>query len=802
MTLRTWDIETTIGTAFKRKGTPFGGLNWCVTHGWKEAGQPVTEHRFGSHPPGPGWLKPVLDGCTLLGGFNIKFDLLHALQDAENLDAWMEWIVAGGQIWDAQLAEYLLEGMDQKNHMLSLDEVAPRYGGSTKFDEIKLLWEAGVNTHEIEPALLTRYLCGDPSRGEMGDVENTELIVQGQIKRARECGQLRSILLNMGALICSIEMERNGMYVDKARGLVMAEELKVKIVELDKLLAEYIPKDLPFAFNWGSPKQKSALIFGGTVQWDAYEYDCVPCTQFGWETILRHDYEAMPEAQRPARVYAQMDQVRWCLKDGSTTATDPFDSSDLTQYVTYTSGKNTGDFKTKKVKIDNLDRPKGRSVKAPYTFKGFTTPSKKWQGSEPGFYSTGADVIEELGTRNIPFLKTLSTFQKLTKDLGTYFISDGADGEPKGMLTLVGLDGLIHHKINHTSTVTGRFSESDPNLQNVPQGNKSQVKLLFVSRWGADGVIIQSDFSSLEIYVQAILTHCDQLIADLKAGLDMHVKRLALKEGKTYDETFVLCKGDKANGIEADKDWDYKRTGAKVFSFQRAYGAGAAKIADSTGMPIDDVKALIVAEELEYPEIGEHFVKRTEEIKMNRRPSGYAIPHPEFPSIMCNLGKAYIRTPDGKLYSYQESPSPEYLVKRGTFASFSPTEIKNYEVQGTGGEWMKAAMWLMVRAWYARKNFGGLSLLVNTVHDAAYSDSHNSVKLEAAALMHACMEAASDLMEYWFAWTLPLPVPSDTSWGPSMMDEDKIPGLNELAAPLRKQLRDQYMAGYTPSYLH
>jgi DNA polymerase I-like protein with 3'-5' exonuclease and polymerase domains len=32
------------------------------------------------------------------------------------------------------------------------------------------------------------------------------------------------------------------------------------------------------------------------------------------------------------------------------------------------------------------------------------------------------------------------------------------------MLSLVGPDGIIHHKINQTSTVTGRVSSSDPNL--------------------------------------------------------------------------------------------------------------------------------------------------------------------------------------------------------------------------------------------------------------------------------------------------------------------------------------------------
>jgi hypothetical protein len=64
------------------------------------------------------------------------------------------------------------------------------------------------------------------------------------------------------------------------------------------------------------------------------------------------------------------------------------------------------------------------------------------------------------------------------------------------------------------------------------------------------------------------------------------------------------------------------------------------------------------------------------------------------------------------------------------------------------------------------------------------------------------MEGASDLMEKWFGWTIPVPVPSDTSWGTSMMDEDKIPDLKERAAVLRIELRQQYMGGYTPSFLN
>lgn len=813
MTYGSWDIETTITTHMKRKGSPFCDDNWVVTHAFKKKGGQVEEYRFGSKRPGPGWLVPVLKDIKLLIGFNIKFDLLHALQDSVNLDAWMEYVAGGGMVWDCQLAEYLLEGMGQRHHMLSLDETAPRYGGNVKVDEVKALWAAGVNTPDIDPELLTRYLCGgkdETGQFQLGDVENTEKIALAQIQRARECGQLNSILLNMGSLLCTIEMERNGMFIDLPLGLTLAAELKVEVDRLAELLKAFIPQDLPFEFNWGSPKQKSALIFGGTVQWDAHEYD----TADG-KTIYKHVYDALTPDERPKLVYAQKDvECAYFAVDcpaGSFKEGDliPLENAkaDNIPVIRYAGGKRDGEVKTKKVKFDNLDKPKGRGVKAPFKFKGYTQPKDKWRSADPGFWSTSADVIEELSTRNIPFLKTMAGFQAATKDLGTYFITYDDEGKAKGMLSLVDSHGIIHHSINHTSTVTGRFSASNPNLQNIPKGNKSKVKMVFVSRFGKDGSIIQSDFTALEIYVQAILTKCRQLIEDLKAGLDMHVLRLSNSpagEGKSYEELLKLCKGytgPDGKKVEPEPEWDYKRTGSKVYSFQAAYGAGDAKIADTTGIAQEMVAQLREADNKRYPEIPKYFEARTLEIKKNRKQGGLSVPHPDILGVFCHLGTSHVRTPDGKLYSYTESPSPEYLVKKGIYASFSPTEIKNYEVQGEGGEWAKAAMWLAIRAFYKRKNFNGLALLVNQVHDALYADAHKDATHEAAALLHACMEGASEFMEFYFKWTVPVPVPSETKAGTNMLEEKSI-DIKDLAAKFRLELRNEYMGGYKPSFVN
>jgi DNA polymerase I len=802
MSYASWDCETTIRTSFKRKANPFDPANWVVTNGVKHKGEAtVVETRFGKERPTKGWLGPVLrqangEWISLLIGMNIKFDLHHALQDPDNLLMWMEYVARGGMVWDIQLAEYLLCGQEQASQMLSLDEIAVRYGGNVKIDEVKALWNAGIDTPDIEPILLTRYLCGgldETGTWQMGDVENTEHVALKQIARARACGQLNSIMLNMGALLYTVEAERNGMFVDKPLGMTMAAELQVEVDKMHKELERFLPTLPPeFEFNWNSRFHKSALIFGGVCKYDAYEYALA-----AGGTVLKQDRTDEPLA------YSQMDAIHWLLKDGSLTAVDPFDTEDTTQYVMYASGKQAGEYKTKKVKVNNLDKPKGRMVKAEFHFPGYTTPEKKWESSDKGVYSTAAEVIEELGTRDVPFLKVFAALQSMAKDLGTYFYTIDDEGKEAGMLTLVDAFGVIHHSLNMVATITARLSSSNPNLQNIPKGNKSDVKLLFKSRF-KDGKVIQSDFSSLEVYVQAILTQCKQLIADLKAGLDLHCVRLAAKEKMDYQEVVNLCKGyTNAHGVfvPAEKVWDYKRTGAKRYSFQRAFGAGNKKIADSTGMTLEEVEELSEAEDKRYPEINAYYENVTLSIKGSRKPLR-TLPHPDIPGVICNLGTSYFRTPDGKLYTYREQPAPDYSVKRGVYASFSPTEIKNYVVQGTGGEWAKAAMYLTVRSFYARRNFGGLALIVNQVHDAEYVDADPKVALEAAALLHACMEAASDYMEWRFKWMIPVPVPSDTTWGASMMDEDSIEGLRELATPLRTQLREQYMGGYKPSYLN
>lgn len=800
-----FDVETTINSSFKRKANPFDSRNWVVYTGHSIAGAPSVVTRYLHPAANAGWLAKLLSkDIKLLVGFNIKFDILHAIvSDEVNYKAYMKWVAQGGNVWDCQLAEYLLNGMTPDQHMLSLDEAAPRYGGDTKIDEVKALWEAGIDTPDIPEDLLTEYLHGD--------VSNTNKIFRGQLERARACGQVKSILLNMGSLLFTIEAEKNGMAADKELGLELAKELASRRDELDAKLVDYLPEDLPFEFNWGNRYHLSPLIFGGKVKYRAFEYDldldtlnAVRATKGLAPATASTTMVAPTEQTRDFYAYPAIKETHYLLQDGTTIPKDETDqwlnsldpqlTTALPNFVFVKSGKSAGQPKTVSVSRPNYDKPKGRMVDVHYQFPGFTEPDAEWASSTEGLYSVAGEVIEALGARDIPFLKDLGERAKVNKDLTTYFITtDPKTGEQKGMLTLVQPDGIIHHSINHTSTVTGRFSSSNPNLQNLPKGNKSKVKQVFRSRFPG-GKIVQSDFSALEIYIQAILTGDNNLIADLKQGLDMHCRRVAETYSIPYEEALHLCKATNPDGSIMYPEWDSKRTKAKIFSFQRAYGAGAALIAAQTGMTVDEVKALIAAEEVMYPEIEPYYDRLAAQVEASKRGVRKVVPHPNFPAHQVELRTGYHRTPDNKLYAWLEQPAPKFVVEReGRWTGFSTTELKNYEVQGGGAEWAKAAMWLVVRAFYHFENFGGKALLNNQVHDACYADTHPDVGIAPAALLHACMEGASELMETYFGWPLPVHVPSDTTWGDSMADENKIEGLLERAVEYRQFLRDNYI---------
>ena len=775
----TWDLETTTKKSMKRTANPFDEDNWVVASGWQYNNGPKA-HQYWTEKHNDRVL-PDLTDVYLINGFNIKFDLLYAWDDPE-LQAFFK---RGGRIYDGQYMEYLLDGMIQDSHMLSMNEVAARYyDGGQKIDAVKEMWAAGISTENIPRDLLIDYLIGD-NKEVLGDIENTYRIFCHQVKRAQaemHPNFMQMFNHRMDGLLATTEMESNGIFNDREvsereRDNVV-ERVGIALEELTKYIPELPPE---LTFNWGSPNHKSALIFGGVVKyekWTAHadEHGNAIYSQKTVQWPLFEGTPLNPEAKHNIEVdvtkppkYVTI-ELRKHKRFGEIFAMLSPNGRIIGIQDRYQSGKKANTGKFKNMQVNDLTKMKG--AKQPYYFKfdGYTKGKKSWVGAKTDaydnpLYSTAGEVIEELATRGVPFCTALGKYTGLAKDLSTYYWVEDKHGKRKGMLTLVGDNGIIHHKLNHTSTVTGRMSANDPNMQNIPRGDKSTVKKGFRSRF-KDGKLAEIDYSQLEVVIQGVLSGDIQLTKDLQDRIDFHCKRLAKKLGREYEDIWKLHHEDH------DPDIGVQRTGSKEFSFQRAYGAGAPAISASTGMSLEDVKALITAEEALYGGVVEFDRKLESIIAKNRIPTGSKL---YVDGVPFSQGTSHWDCPTGTRFVWTESITPAFMHDKGKFTGFSPPERKNYPVQGVGGEVVQTMLGKVWRYFIANDRFNGDVLLVNTVHDCVILDGKDGPLQVVAKNVQNILEQVPVVYNKAFSnMNIVVPFPCETEVGDDLFDMTAI----------------------------
>lgn len=733
------DLETENHKSRKRLGSPWDERNYIVARGWKNQGDARCSWTY--YPEPNKSTCDIEDGVTMLIGFNLKYDLLWEMVNGnESLKAFYK---RGGVIWDCQYAEYLLRGQTPDALYPSLDSIIESYGGRKKIDEVKKLWEAGLLTSQIHEDLLIDYLVGteDEARNS-GDIGNTELIFLGQIQKAIQKGMLRSIQFRMDGLCGTTEMEYNGLKIDLAEAGRRAVHLEEELDKTETELAGFIP-ELPegLTFNWNSPIQKSSLIFGGSIKYEKK----VPYKDETGEWARLKMYET------------------WVLVGGEPVSAPQVLAEDLVP-DRFLSGKRKGEIKTRKVEVEGPLKEKYHDFL--FDLPGYTPPNSDWAGKLTDgrggpVYSVGEDTLKELGRRDIPFTKALTSQAALSKELGTYYIRfDGKDYT--GMLTCVDPQThFIHHKLNHVNTVTTRLSSSDPNLQNLARKDKSEVKRMFISRFLEDGMMLELDYSQLEVVIQGMLSQDAALMRDLIDKIDFHCKRVAAKHGISYEEALARCKDE---GHPEYAKWKAERTKCKIFSFQRAYGAGAATISVETGIDVEEVKLMIEAEERMYPGI----VAYNSRVETTVAKNAVSFRDPE--RGWRPFRRGFYQAPTGCLYSFRSWDAPKFMKDKGIVDTFSPPELKNYPVQGTGGEVVQIIMGLIWRQYVATDNYGGLAYLCNTVHDCFWADTHKSVSAVVARDMHQIMESLPGVLEDAFGMPVGVPFPADVEWGPNMYD--------------------------------
>jgi DNA polymerase I-like protein with 3'-5' exonuclease and polymerase domains len=88
----------------------------------------------------------------------------------------------------------------------------------------------------------------------------------------------------------------------------------------------------------------------------------------------------------------------------------------------------------------------------------------------------------------------------------------------KGLLKAISSDGRIHARFNPTGALSGRFSSSGPNLQNITRG---PVRSCFVAS-APDHSLIVADYSQIELRIGAHFANDQVMLAAFKARKDLH----------------------------------------------------------------------------------------------------------------------------------------------------------------------------------------------------------------------------------------------------------------------------------------
>lgn len=179
--------------------------------------------------------------------------------------------------------------------------------------------------------------------------------------------------------------------------------------------------------------------------------------------------------------------------------------------------------------------------------------------TKTGAWQTGVQVLEELAAEGHELPRRIIGWRQLTKLKSTY--TDALPG-------FINADtNRVHTSYSMAATSTGRFSSSDPNLQNIPirteEGRK--IRTAFVADKG--NKLVSADYSQVELRVLAHIADIPQLRQAFAEGLDIH----AMTASEMFDTPI--------EGMDP-----MMRRRAKAINFGIIYGISAFGLANQLGI--------------------------------------------------------------------------------------------------------------------------------------------------------------------------------------------------------------------------
>lgn len=182
------------------------------------------------------------------------------------------------------------------------------------------------------------------------------------------------------------------------------------------------------------------------------------------------------------------------------------------------------------------------------------------------------------------FVVALGKVKYYKKYLSTYGTS---------LIELQRREGAIRARFNIAQAITGRYSSSNPNKQNIPRNPK--IRRAFKTVPGHK--LVLADYSGVELRVLGELSGDKQLLHDVIYG-NVHAAAAA-QINRIPEVEFMEVYENKAH-----KDWgrySEMRAKAKPFNFQLTYGAGSGALAMILRCSVEEADAAIALWAERYP---------------------------------------------------------------------------------------------------------------------------------------------------------------------------------------------------------
>jgi DNA polymerase I-like protein with 3'-5' exonuclease and polymerase domains len=344
-------------------------------------------------------------------------------------------------------------------------------------------------------------------------------------------------------------------------------------------------------------------------------------------------------------------------------------------------------------------KPEGRGIKpnlrirVALTLKGQDVAATNPAALGIQHYSVSSDALEFYRKKD-ELVDAILEYQDLNKLMTTYvmpYLGGEITRTTMGKEKIVDkkslmIDGRVHTNFKAHGAETGRFSSSDPNLQNIPSSGQygKLIRNLFVAPPGYKLVV--ADYSQIEPRVIAAFSGDPIMVNNYMTGGDIYT-----------------AIGD-TMGVD--------RKAGKVLVLAIAYGVGPEKIAQSIGCSLADAKDLLNRFEEQFHDISKY------KAKVIRQASGRS-PIP------------YVETIFGRRRYIPELKSKDRGLK-----ARADRQAFNTVIQGSAADLMKLAM---VRAHSCFVDEPNVNVVL-TVHDELVTVAREDLAEETAEAIRESME--------------------------------------------------------------